>query len=131
MDSIETIKDLKRSLRKDIDKRIRGLVDKFKEYVSVDNHDGFPKHLIIEGMWYRNNYGYRNGNYYCYLPEFVEFIHRYKIWRTNIIIYNENFNWWYVYNKETKEQLEFNELDTDAQIKMLELLENRLENKNI
>ena len=131
MDSIETIKDLKRSLRKDIDKRIWGLVDKFKEYVSVDNHAGFPKHLIIEGMWYRNNYGYRNGNYYCYLPEFVEFIHRRKIWKTDIIIYNENFNWWYVYNKETKEQLEFNELDTDAQIKMLELLENRLENKNI
>ena len=131
MDSIETIKDLKRSLRKDIDKRIRSLVDKFKEYVSVDNHAGFPKHLIIEGMWHRNNYGYKNGNYYCYLPEFVEFIHRRKIWKADIIIYNENFNWWYVYNKETKEQLEFNELDTDAQIKMLELLENRLENKTI
>ena len=131
MDSIETIKDLKRSLRKDIDKRIRGLVDKFKEYVSVDNHVGFPKHLMIEGMWYRNNYGYRNGNYYCYLPEFVEFINRYKIWKTDIIIYNENSNWWYVYNTENKEQLEYNELDTDAQIKMLELLENRLENKII
>ena len=131
MDSIETIKDLKRSLRKDIDKRIRSLVDKFNEYVSVDNHAGFPKHLIIEGMWHRNNYGYKNGNYYCYLPEFVEFIHRRKIWKADIIIYNENFNWWYVYNKETKEQLEFNELDTDAQIKMLELLENRLENKTI
>ena len=131
MDSIETIKDLKRSLRKDIDKRIRSLVDKFKEYVSVDNHAGFPKHLIIEGMWHRNNYGYKNGNYYCYLPEFVEFIHRRKIWKADIIIYNENFNWWYVYNKEKKEQLEFNELDTDAQIKMLELLENRLENKTI
>ena len=57
MDNIETIKDLKRSLRKDIDKRIRGLVDKFKEYVSVDDHSGFPKHLIIEGVWHRNNYG--------------------------------------------------------------------------
>ena len=131
MDSIETIKDLKRSLQKDIDKRIRGLVDKFKEYVSVDNHVGFPKHLMIEGMWYRNNFGYKDGNYYCYLPEFVEFIHRYKIWKTDIIIYNENSNWWYVYNTETKKQLEFNELDTDAQIKMLELLENRLENKII
>ena len=131
MDSIETIKDLKRSLRKDIDKRIRELVDKFKDYVSVDEHFGFPKHLMIEGIWYRNNYGYRDGNYYCYLPEFVEFIHRYKIWRTDVIVYNENSNWWYVYNTETKKQLEFNELDTDAQIKMLELLENRLENKII
>jgi hypothetical protein len=82
-------------------------------------------------MWYRNNFGYKDGNYYCYLPEFVEFIHRYKIWKTDIIIYNENSNWWYVYNTETKKQLEFNELDTDAQIKMLELLENRLENKII
>ena len=131
MDSIETIKDLKRSLRKDIDKRIRGLVDKFKEYVSVDDHAGFPKHLIIEGMWHRNNYGYKDGNYYCYLPEFVEFIHRYKIWRTNIIVYNEKHNWWFVYNKEKKEQLEFDELDTDAQVKMLELLENRLGDKII
>ena len=131
MDSIETIKDLKRSLRKDIDKRIRGLVDKFKEYVSVDNHVGFPKHLMIEGMWYRNNFGYKDGNYYCYLPEFVEFIHRYNIWRTNIIVYNEKLNWWFVYNTEKKERLEFDELDTDAQVKMLELLENRLENKNI
>jgi hypothetical protein len=61
----------------------------------------------------------------------VEFIHRYKIWKTDVIVYNENFNWWYVYNTENKEQLEFNELDTDAQIKMLELLENRLENKII
>jgi hypothetical protein len=129
MNSIETIKDQKRNLRKDIDKRMRGLVEKFKEYVSVDTHVGFPKHLMIEGIWYRNNFGYKDGNYYCYLPEFVEFIHRYKIWKTDIIIYNENSNWWYVYNTETKKQLEFNELDTDAQIKMLELLENRLENK--
>lgn len=131
MDSIETIKDLKRSLRKDIDKRIRGLVDTFKEYVSVEEHVGFPKHLMIEGVWHRNNYGYKDGNYYCYLPEFVEFIHRYKIWRTDIIVYNEKLNWWFVYNTEKKEQLEFDELDTDAQIKMLELLENRLENKTI
>ena len=129
MDSIETIKDSKRSLRKDIDKRIRGLVDKFKEYVSVDDHAGFPKHLMIEGIWHRNNFGYKDGNYYCYLPEFVEFIHRYKIWRTDVIVYNENLNWWFVYNTEKKEKLEFDELDTDAQIKMLELLENRLENK--
>ena len=129
MNNIDTIKDVKYNLRKDIDKRIRGLVEKFKKFVSVDEHFGFPKHVMIEGIWYRNNYGCKDNNYYCYLPEFVEFIHRYKIWRTNVIFYNEKADWWFIYDADKKKHIEFDTLDTDAQIKVLELLENRLENK--
>lgn len=142
MDSIETIKDLKKNLREEIDKEMRSLVGKFKDYVTTEHPDN-PKHIMIEGIWYRNNYGVVDSkpfwppeiplnrgerkNYYCYLSEYVQFIHRYRIWRSDVIFYNDEIGGWFVYDSENEKYTGFEELDTDAQIKMLEMLKKRIE----
>lgn len=142
MDSIETIKDLKKNLREEIDKEMRSLVGKFKDYVTTEHPDN-PKHITIEGIWYRNNYGVVDSkpfwppeiplnrgerkNYYCYLSEYVQFIHRNRIWRSDVIFYNDEIGGWFVYDRENKKYTGFEELDTDAQIKMLEMLKKRIE----
>lgn len=142
MDSIETIKDLKENLREEIDKEMRSLVGKFKDYVVVEHPDN-PKPIMIEGVWYRNNYGVVDSkpfwppeiplnrgerkNYYCYLSDYVQFIHRYRIWRSDVIFYNDEIGGWFVYDRENKEYTGFEELDTDAQIKMLEMLKRFIE----
>ena len=142
MDSIETIKDLKKSLREEIDKEMMSLVGKFKDYVVVEHPDN-PKPIMIEGVWYRNNYGVVDSqpfwppeiplnrgerkNYYCYLSEYVQFIHRYRIWRSDVIFYNDEIGGWFVYDRENKEYTGFEELDTDAQIEMLEMLKRFIE----
>ena len=43
-----------------------------------------------------------------------------------MIFYNDELNWWYVYNRDNKQYVEFDEMDTDSQIAMLEMLENYL-----
>ena len=65
-------------------------------------------------------------NFFCQII-LLRFTHKNKIWRSNVIFYNNNLNWWYVYNRDNKQYVEFGEMDTDNQIKMLEMLENNLE----
>lgn len=157
MDKMEEIKLLKRNLRDEIYQEIMRLVNKFKEYVSVD-HPENPKHTIIEGICVRINYGVVDSetfwpleiplnrgerkNYYCYLPNKVEFINQYSKWCSNLIFYNDEIGAWYVYNNDHSRKLwetEYpkeldnhekiaciNELDTDSQIAFLELLETLL-----
>ena len=43
-----------------------------------------------------------------------------------MIFYDNKLNWWYVYNRDNKQYVEFGELDTDAEITMLEMLKNHL-----
>ena len=43
-----------------------------------------------------------------------------------MIFYDNKLNWWYVYNRDNKQYVEFGELDTDSQIAMLEMLKNHL-----
>lgn len=154
MDKIDEVKLLKKNLLNEIEREMMHLVSKFKEYVSVDHPDN-PKHMMIEGRCTRINYGVVDSepfwppeiplhggerkNYYCYLPNKVEFINRYNKWRSNLIFYNDEIGAWYVYNNDHSRELwetEYpkeldnhekivcvNELDTDTQIAFLELLE--------
>ena len=39
-----------------------------------------------------------------------------------MIFYNNKLNCWYVYNRDNDKYVEFNEMDTDGQIAMLEML---------
>ena len=142
MDGTEKIKLLKENIREEIDKEMRSLVNKFKEYVTTEHPDN-PKHVMIEGVWYRNNYGVVDSkpfwppeipldrgerkNYYCYLSDHVYFIHLYRIWRSNVIFYNDEIGGWYVYDSDNKQYIEFDGLDTDTQIKMLEMLKKCIE----
>lgn len=126
MDSIESIKVLKKSIHNEIAREMNRLIPKFKKYVSEEHSDN-PKHVLIEGIWYRNNYGYDNNCYYCYLSDFIQFIHINEIWQINVIFYNDKLNWWFVYDKEKEKYTEYNDLDTDSQIALLELLNKRLE----
>jgi hypothetical protein len=126
MDSIESIKVLKENIHNEIAIEMNCLIPKFKKYVS-EEHSNNPKHVFIEGIWHRNNYGYKDNYYYCYLSDFVQFIHNYSIWRIDVIFYNDKLNWWFVYDKEKEKYTEYNELDTDSQIALLELLKKRLE----
>ena len=126
MDSIESIKVFKKSIHNEIAREMNRLIPKFKKYVS-EEHSNNPKHVFIEGIWHRNNYGYKDNYYYCYLSDFVQFIHNYNIWRIDVIFYNDKLNRWFVYDKEKEDYTEYNELDTDSQIALLELLKKRLE----
>jgi hypothetical protein len=159
MDSIEKIKIAKKTLQDDILKAMMNLVGMFKEYVTVD-HTKYPKHQIVEGICTKINYGiikndYPNiplqifenkedNNYYCFLPEKIEFYNKYSNskWYTNLIFYNNKLNCWFVYNIvvkswwgedhlclkniESDKVEEFTSLDIETQIKFLDQLENLL-----
>ena len=89
MSNIDKIKLSKESLQEEIMKEMMSLVDKFKEYVSVD-HSKNPKYIMVEGVCSKINYGivedvYPNtpsqlfgnevgNNYYCYLPNKIYFL---------------------------------------------------------
>ena len=120
MDKIEAVKLLKKNLREEIDREMMRLVNKFKEYVSVDHPDN-PKHTIIEGICTRINYGVVDSdsfwppeitlsggerkNYYCFLLNKVEFINKHTKWRSNLIFYNDEIGAWYVYNNDHSRDL--------------------------
>jgi hypothetical protein len=161
MSNIDKIKLSKENLQKEIMKEMMNLVDKFKEYVSVD-HTKYPKYQIIEGICTKINYGIikndypelplklfenrENNNYYCFLPEKIEFLNKYsstRKWYSNLIFYNEKLNCWFVYNndkmgswsgyeedclKKIDEDKvdEFTSLDIETQIAFLEQLEKLL-----
>ena len=118
MYSIDKIKLAKQNLQDEILKEMMSLVDKFKEYVTVD-HAKYSKYQIVEGICTKVNYGiikndYPNipifeskedNNYYCFLPEKIEFYNRYSNnhkWYTNLIFYNNKLNCWFVYNVVAK-----------------------------
>lgn len=125
MDNVEKIKIFKDKLREKIQQEMNGLVGKFIDYVLIE-HVNYQKYSMVDGICHRINYGIDGNKYFCYLPETVEFIHRYNYWRTNAIYFNNNSNCWYLYNKDKKEFAEFNSLDTDTQIATLEILKNQL-----
>jgi hypothetical protein len=161
MDNIDKIKLSKKNLQDEIMKEIVGLVDIFKAYVTV-NHTRYPKYQIIEGICTKVNYGIikndypdlplklfenrENNNYYCFLPEKIEFFNRYsstRKWYSNLIFYNEKLNCWFVYNNDKIDSWrgfegdclkkidyenveEFTSLDIETQIAFLEQLENLL-----
>ena len=127
MDNIESIKLLKENIQDNIHNELNKLVCAFKDYVIVE-HDNNPKYTLVGGICTRINYGCKDNIYFwCYLPSDVKFIHNNKIWISNMIFYNDELNWWYVYNRDNKQYVEFDEMDTDSQIAMLEMLENYLE----
>lgn len=160
MSNIDKIKLAKENIQDDILKAMMGLVDKFKEYVAVD-HTIYPKHQVVEGICTKLNYGiikndYPNiplqifenredNNYFCFLPEKIEFYNRYSNnhkWYTNLIFYNNKLKCWFVYNViakswwgedhlclkeiEADKLEEFTSLDIETQIKFLEQLEKLL-----
>ena len=159
MDNIDKIKLLKKNLQDEISKEMMSLVDRFKEYVIVD-HTRYPKYQIVEGICTKINYGiikndYPNiplqifenkedNNYYCFLPEKIEFYNKYNNskWYTNLIFYNNKLNCWFVYNIVVKSWWgedhlclknieydkveEFTSLDIETQITFLEQLEKLL-----
>ena len=158
MSNIDKINLSKKNLQEEILKEMMSLVDKFKEYVSVD-HPENPKYTMIEGVCSKINYGivkdeYPNiplqpfenkvdNNYYCFLPNKIYFLNQYKIWCSNLIFYNNKLNCWFVYNNdnekfslctttlkdiEPNKVKEFTSLDIETQIKFLEHLQNFFEN---
>lgn len=123
---IESIRNLKGNLQNNIDEELNRIIIDFKEYVSVE-HDDNPKFTLVDGICTRINYGCKDETYFwCYLPNDINFIHLNKIWRSNMIFYDNKLNWWYVYNRDNKQYVEFGELDIDSQIAMLEMLKNHL-----
>lgn len=126
MNSIESIKLLKENIQDEIDNELNRIVCEFKDYVTKE-HENNPKFTLIEGICTRFNYGSKDNTYFwCYLPNDIKFIHNNKICKTNMIFFNDELKCWCVYNRDIKTHLEFNEMDTDSQIAMLEMLENHL-----
>ena len=56
MSNIDKINLSKKNLQEEILKEMMSLVDKFKEYVSVD-HPENPKYTMVEGVCSKINYG--------------------------------------------------------------------------
>lgn len=126
MDNIESIKILKENIQNEIIIELNRQVCKFKDYVIVE-HDDNQKFTLVGGICTRINYGCKDNKYFwCFLPDDIKFIHNNKKWISNMIFYNDELKWWYVYNRDNKQYVEFDSLDTDSQIAMLEMLENIL-----
>lgn len=130
---MESIKYLREDLQNEIEKKMADLTEGFKSY-TIGDHKNYSKHVMLDGVWYRNNYGRdQNENFYIYLPNFVEFMYQNKVWNCDVIYYNDNNNVWYVYDKEQKTYMPFNNMNIDSQIMMLDLLIERIgiySNKN-
>ena len=156
MKEIDKVKKLREKVREEIKREMKNLVDEFKEYVGVDHPDN-PKYT--KGKYYvtRINYGIikhiypdfplifgnkEDDNYYCYLPNYVQFVHNYKLRQSNLIFYNNKSKTWFVCDQSDKKfsfshdtlelddltkLIEFSSLDTDTQIKMLEMLKRFIE----
>lgn len=120
--NIDSIKLLKENIQNEIDKELNRLVDPLKDYISIEHSDN-PKFILVDNICTRINYGQKDNTYFwIYLPKDIIFIHLNKIWITNMIFYNNKLNCWYVYNRDNDKYVEFNEMDTDGQIAMLEML---------
>ena len=123
---MESIKCLREDLQNEIKQKMDDLTEGFKSY-TIGNHKNYPKHVMIEGVWYRNNYGRdQKENFYVYLPDFVKFMYQNKVWNCDVIYYNNNNKIWYVYDKEQKTYMLFNNMNIDSQIMMLEMLIERI-----
>lgn len=119
---MESIKYLRKNLQNEIKQKMADLTEGFKSY-TIGDHKNYKKHVMIEGVWYRNNYGRdQNENFYIYLPDFVRFIYQNNDWNCDVIYYNGNNKIWYVYDKNQKKHIPFNNMNIDTQIMMLEML---------
>ena len=134
MNRIEDFREIKR-LQVDIQEKIvlamRRKVNWFKDFVNAEDgeYDYYPKYstiVSIEGERTRQtNYGCEKEKYYyCFLEGFVEFIYQNSYWKSNLIFYNDKIKCWFVYDKDKKERVTFEALDTDAQIAFLKKLSN-------
>ena len=130
---MESIKYLRNDIQNVIKQKMADLTEGFKSY-TIGDHKNYQKHVMIEGVWYRNNYGRdQNENFYVYLPDFVSFMYQNKVWNCDVIYYNDNNKIWYVYDKGLKTYMPFCNMNIDSQIMMLEMLIKRLgiySNKN-
>ncbi len=130
---MESIKYLRENLQNEIEQKMADLTEGFKSY-TIGNHKNYTKHVMIDGVWYRNNYGRdQNENFYIYLPDFVKFIHNNENWNCDVIYYNNNKDVWYIYDKGLNKYMPFNNMNIDSQIMMLDLLIERIgiySNKN-
>ena len=130
---MESIKYLRNDIQNEIKQKMADLTEGFKSY-TIGDHKNYQKHVMIEGVWYRNNYGRdQNENFYVYLPDFVSFMYQNKVWICDVIYYNDYNKIWYVYDKGLKTYMPFCNMNIDSQIMMLEMLIKRLgiySNKN-
>lgn len=123
---IDRLKEYKGKIQNRIEKEMHNLVPKFKEYVRED-HPEYPKHILIEGIWYRNTYGCENDRYYYFwIKKDIQFRHRYNLWEATALYYDDKHKWWYVYDKNKNQYAEFTSLDVEPQTEILEQLYNLL-----
>lgn len=123
---MESIKYLRKNLQNEIKQKMADLTEGFKSY-TIGDHKDFQKHVMINGIWYRNNYGHdQNETFYLYLPEYVKFIHNNENWNCDVIYYNNNKDEWYIYDKKLSKYMPFCNMNIDSQIMMLEMLIERI-----
>lgn len=126
MRQIYNIAKLQEKTREEIVLSMRRYVDLFKKFVINDNYD-YPKHVSIEGKYKRTQYGCEKDiYYYCFLPGRVQFIHEDSHWRSNLIFFNDKIKCWFVYDKDKKEYVTFEAMDTDSQIAFYSMLDELL-----
>ena len=91
------------------------------------------KNNITEGYYYDNpqrpcDYGCKNDIiYYYYLSKEVHFIYQNNHYCAKKIEFHDKFRCWAVYDKDKKEHVAFDALDTDSQIELLEMLDDFLD----
>lgn len=118
---------LKEKVRDEICLAMRRRVELFKELLTSDKHYIHPEFEYIKDR----HYGCKDDTlYYCSLPERVQFIYKNSQWSSNRVIFNDEFKYWGVYDKDTKEVAVFEALDTDAQIAILKMLDTFMYDSN-
>lgn len=123
---ISKIELLQRKTREQLVLTMWRAVDYFKDYVTEDEHDNYPKEVSIKGK-VRTNYGCEKDNYYyCFLPGFVQFIYENSYWRSDLIFFDDKIKCWFVYDGDKKEYVTFAALDTDSQIAFYKMLDRLL-----
>ena len=122
------IERLKENVREQIVLAMRRRVSTFKDYVTtVVLEFRHPEYELIMNT----DYGCKDDNrYYCYLPKTDQFIYLDNCGYSNLLIFNDKIKCWFAYDKDKKETVTFEALDTDAQIAFLNMLDLFLDREN-
>lgn len=115
----------KEKVREELVLAMRRLAGFFKMYITDDYHFEHPDYNYYKKG---EDYGLKNDTiYYYYLSKEVHFIYQNNHYCAKKIEFHDKFRCWAVYDKDKKEHVAFDALDTDSQIELLEMLDDFLD----
>ena len=118
--------NLQEKVREELVLAMRRFSKSFKRYITEGYfyYDSIYAYKYTKGK----DYGLKNDIIYYYnLPEEVHFIYQNSLYHAKRIFFNDKRRYWAVEDKDKKETVTFDALDTDTQIELFKILDDFLD----